>query len=77
MYGFSAKSTIAPLNIPSIINKMTTLFERNEDRVTGFLKWTDFSSKNEFDRSFFGRIQDTIICFQDYLTFNMGSSPLM
>ena len=22
---------------------MATLFERNEDRVTGFLKWTDFS----------------------------------
>ena len=22
---------------------MTTLFERNEDRVTGFLKWTDFT----------------------------------
>ena len=25
-----------------VILKMTTLFERNEDRVTGFLKWTDF-----------------------------------
>ena len=23
---------------------MTTLFERNEDRVTGFLKWTDFKN---------------------------------
>ena len=22
---------------------MTTLFERNEDRVTGFLRWTDFN----------------------------------
>ena len=26
--------------------KMTTLFERNEDRVTGFLKWADFSFFN-------------------------------
>ena len=26
-----------------VILKMTTLFERNEDPVTGFLKWTDFS----------------------------------
>ena len=25
-----------------VILKMTTLFERNEDRVTGFLKLTDF-----------------------------------
>ena len=25
------------------LTNMTTLFERNEDRVTGFLKWTDFS----------------------------------
>ena len=23
---------------------MTTLFERNEDRVIGFLKWTDFKT---------------------------------
>ena len=27
------------------------------------------SSKNEFVRSFFGKIPDTIICFRDYLTF--------
>jgi hypothetical protein len=27
---------------------MTTLFERNEDCVTGFLKWTDFSKRNIF-----------------------------
>ena len=26
-----------------VILKMTMLFERNEDHVTGFLKWTDFS----------------------------------
>ena len=26
-----------------VILKMTTLFERNEDRVTGFLKWMDFT----------------------------------
>ena len=26
-----------------VILKMITLFERNEDLVTGFLKWTDFS----------------------------------
>ena len=26
-----------------VILKMTTLFARNEDRVTGFLKWTDFT----------------------------------
>ena len=31
-----------------------------------------YSSKNEFVCSFFGRIQDTIICFRGYLTFNMG-----
>ena len=28
------------------------------------------SSKNEFVRSFFGRNQDTMICFRDYLTFS-------
>ena len=27
---------------------MTTLFERNEDCVTGFLKWTDFISRANF-----------------------------
>ena len=27
-----------------VILKMTTLFERNEDHVIGFLKWMDFSS---------------------------------
>ena len=27
------------------ITNMTTHFERNEDRITGFLKWTDFSIK--------------------------------
>ena len=26
---------------------MTTLIERKEDRVTGFLKWTDFSAYHE------------------------------
>ena len=29
-----------------IILKMTTLFGKNEDRVTGFLKWTDFNHQN-------------------------------
>ena len=27
-----------------VILKITTLFERNEGRVTGYLKWTDFST---------------------------------
>ena len=31
-----------------VILKMTTLFERNEDGVTGFLKWTDFSTITGF-----------------------------
>ena len=31
------------------------------------------SSRNEFVCSFFGRIQDTKICFWDYLTFNNTS----
>ena len=35
------------------------------------------SSKNEFVRSFFGRIQDTIICFRDYLTFNCMSIKII
>ena len=26
---------------------MTTIFERNEDRVSGFLKWTDFNKIRE------------------------------
>ena len=29
------------------------------------------SSKVEFVRSFFGGIEDTIICFRDYLTFSV------
>ena len=29
-----------------VILKMTTLFGRNEDRVTGFLKWMDFNHQN-------------------------------
>ena len=29
-----------------VILKMTTSFGRNEDRVTGFLKWTDFNHQN-------------------------------
>ena len=32
-----------------VILKMTTLFERNEDRVTGFLKWTDFTKQSMED----------------------------
>ena len=36
---FLSKSVVI-FNITT--TNMTTLFERNEDRVTGFLKWTDF-----------------------------------
>ena len=34
------------------------------------------SSKVEFARSFFGGIEDTTICFRDYLTFNLISPNL-
>ena len=30
------------------------------------------TSKVEFDRSFFGGIEDTIICFRNYLTFRLS-----
>jgi hypothetical protein len=35
---------------------------------------TEGAQDSEF-RSFFGRIQDTIICFRDLLTFNQKSMP--
>ena len=38
MYGLAVNLTMSVSGHPSIINEMTTLFERNEDRVTGFLK---------------------------------------
>ena len=42
--------------------------------VIGFLQKTNenksHSRKNEFVCSFFGRIQDTIICIRDYPTFS-------
>ena len=42
---FLSKSVVI-FNITT--TNMTTLFERNEDRVTGFLKWTDFNEKFDF-----------------------------
>ena len=39
-FSFLSKSVVT-FNI--ITTNMTTIFARNEDRVTGFLKWTDFS----------------------------------
>ena len=44
---FLAKSVVI-FNITT--TNMTTLFERNEDRVTGFLKWTDFRYRFNFWR---------------------------
>ena len=41
---FLSKSVVIFAEIKTKSVKMTTLFERNEDRVTGFLKWTDFRS---------------------------------
>ena len=38
---FLSKSVVI-FNITT--TNMTTIFERNEDRITGFLKWTDFRS---------------------------------
>ena len=49
---------------------MTTLFERNEDRVTGFLKWTDFISK--LFLSILGNnlgLGDLCLCFLAHLGF--------
>ena len=39
---FLSKSVVIFAEIKTKSVKMTTLFERNEDRVTGFLKWRDF-----------------------------------
>ena len=43
---FLAKSVVIFSDFVLISAKMTTLFERNENRVTGFLKWTDFRTMN-------------------------------
>ena len=41
---FLSKSVVIFADFVLISAKMTTLFERNENRVTDFLKWTDFKS---------------------------------
>ena len=48
---------------------MTTLFERNEDRVTGFLKWTDFTNQDVLLLATLRYVKDT-----DYAPLNVNYS---
>ena len=43
----------------------------NENDLTSYFIVLWYNKSNQF-RSFFGRIQDTIICFRDYLTFRIS-----
>ena len=64
---FLSKSVVIFAEIKTKSVKMTTLFERNEDRVTGFLKWTVFNPFKKKKRNW----QKVLKKVQSYLEFGL------
>ena len=76
---FSKKIIILFVKYFCIFNKGQTISKANYGVLNSSKKRTKLTILSKEDaqdsefRSFFGRIEDTIICFRDLLTFKMSS----